>query len=172
MIGIADKLRALDIIRWNMVPTQRQQSLAEHTFMVAMIAEQIANECGIGAGMVIHMALYHDLEEVMTGDIPAPTKRKLKEAGVNFGAGGPLNHLGYWSEGATPRDHAIVKCADYIADIIFLKRYGRTFYADLVLNKLTWRFMEYLDPAVVSDVVRTAALKTLALCGDDQMNLP
>lgn len=172
MIGLADKLRALDVVRWNMVPTQRQQSLAEHTFMVAMIAEQIANECGIGAGMVIHMALYHDLEEVMTGDIPSPTKRKLKEAGINFGATGMFNQLGYWSEGALPRDHAIVKCADLIADIVFLKRYGKTFYADLVLNKMTWGFMGYLDSAAVSDAVRTAALKTLAMCSDDQMNLP
>ena len=170
MIGIADKLRALDVIRWNMVPTQRQQSLAEHTFMVAMIAEQIASECSIGAGMVVHMALYHDLEEVMTGDIPAPTKRKLKEAGINFGAMGIFNQLGYWREGSLPRDHAIVKCADYIADIVFLHRYGKTSYAHLVLDRLTVNFTTHLRD--VSDGVRVAALKTLALCGNDQMNLP
>src|SRR4030065_2090282 len=116
MIGLADKLRALDVIRFNMVPTQRQQSLAEHTFMVAMVAEHIANELGLSSSphRVIKMSLYHDLEEVMTGDIPAPTKRKLKDAGVGFD--GLFNQLGYWDEGATPRDIAVVKAADYIAD--------------------------------------------------------
>ncbi len=172
MIGIADKLRALDIIRWNMVPTQRQQSLAEHTFMVAMIAEHIANELGLSSSpqRAIKMALYHDLDEVMSGDIPAPTKAKLREAGVNFGAGGPFDQLGYWDEGATPRDIAIVKAADYIADMVFLKRYGHTPYANLVLDRLAAKFTEFLG--TISDSVHDAALKTFALCANDQMNLP
>ena len=170
MIGIADKLRALDIIRWNMVPTQRQQSLAEHTFMVAMIAEQIANELGLSSSphRVIKMALYHDLEEVMTGDIPAPTKQKLKS---EFGSMTQIfNSLGYWDEGATLCDIAVVKAADYIADMIFLKRYGHTPYADLVLNRLAVKFTEFLSTA--SDSVHDAALKTLAMCANDKMNLP
>lgn len=170
MIGIADKLRALDVIRWNMVPTLRQQSLAEHTFMVALIAEHISNELGLGANKTIHMALYHDLEEVMTGDIPSPTKAKLKEAGVNFGSAGPFNQLGYWDEGALPRDIAIVKAADYIADIIFLRRYGKTTYALLVMDRLSKAFMDYID--TLSETTRSAALKTFALCGDSEMKLP
>lgn len=172
MIGVADKLRALDVTRWNMVPTFRRQSLAEHTFMVALIAEQIANELGIGSTMVIHMSLYHDLEEVMTGDIPAPTKQKLREVGVNFGVGGPLDQLGYWNEGATPREIVIVKAADYIADIVFLRRYGKTPYALLVMDRLSKNFMDYMDGRDISSAVRSAVLKTFALCGDDKMMLP
>ena len=168
MIGIADKLRALDIIRWNMVPLQRQQSLAEHTFMVAMVAEHIANELGITTGAVIRLALYHDLEEVMTGDIPAPTKRALENTGVNFGA--VFNKLGFIDLTAPPNASTIVKAADYIADIIYLRRYGNMPYAVLVMDRLSKNFWDYLE--TVPDQVKDAALKTFALCGNDQMELP
>lgn len=168
MIGIADKLRALDIIRWNMVPTQRQQSLAEHTFMVALVAEHIANELGLPTGAILRLALYHDLEEVMTGDIPAPTKRKLENTGLNFNA--VFNQLGFLDITAPPNAIVIVKAADYIADIIYLRRYGNTKYALLVMDRLSKNFWDYVDK--LPDEIKDAALKTFALCGDDQMNLP
>jgi len=64
--------------RWHMIDTTRQQTLAEHSANVALLAYVIANGApqmffGPAEG-VTTAALVHDLGEVFTGDIPSHTK--------------------------------------------------------------------------------------------------
>jgi 5'-deoxynucleotidase YfbR-like HD superfamily hydrolase len=64
--------------RWSIVRTNRQQFLAEHTFFVAMYANDLAVWLDIEPfymGALLQMALWHDMEEVFSGDIPGPCKR-------------------------------------------------------------------------------------------------
>lgn len=82
MSKINDTLRAGDVDRWTIVRTAKRQSLAEHSFNVAMIAKAIAVRLGIlplGLVTVQVEALEHDMEEIFGGDVPTPAKYKNNE---------------------------------------------------------------------------------------------
>jgi 5'-deoxynucleotidase YfbR-like HD superfamily hydrolase len=57
--------------RYHTVQTLTQETVAEHSFYVAMFCQLIAFP---GASLLL-AALAHDLAEHKTGDIPSPTKR-------------------------------------------------------------------------------------------------
>jgi len=75
---IQDIMLAQDVKRWTIVRTIKNQSLAEHTFNVTMIARAIACRMGVDDTKIIKYALDHDLDEILTGDIPTPAKERLK----------------------------------------------------------------------------------------------
>ncbi len=67
------------INRWNLMRNQKNESLSEHTFEVAYIAHALVamhNACGgdVDAGETVLYALYHDVTETLTGDMPTPVK--------------------------------------------------------------------------------------------------
>jgi len=68
------------IQRWSLMRNAVPESVAEHSFQVALLAHAL---CAIGnavfgrdvpAERVVTLALFHDAEEVITGDIPTPVK--------------------------------------------------------------------------------------------------
>lgn len=68
------------IKRWGIVRTLIDQSLAEHSFCVAMYANDLC--CYLGLAKPLHLAvlqyaLWHDGDELFTGDAPGPNKRAL-----------------------------------------------------------------------------------------------
>ena len=66
------------IRRWSIMRLQHQQNVAEHSFYVALYAQNLSTALGISPGetaYITHLALWHDIEEVWTGDIPGPAKR-------------------------------------------------------------------------------------------------
>ncbi len=66
-----------NVTRWHHTATKRRQSVAEHSYNVAMLAQRIAAEIDMippHFAWVATAALVHDLPEVDFGDIPAPTK--------------------------------------------------------------------------------------------------
>ncbi len=69
--------------RWNIVRTIRQQSVAEHSFYVALWAERVAILIGLVDLTKLYflgrVALVHDMREIFSGDIPATFKRKLRK---------------------------------------------------------------------------------------------
>ena len=68
------------IQRWVLMRSAVGESVAEHTFQVALLTHAlctIAREVfgkQVDAGGAVILALFHDAEEVMTGDIPSPVK--------------------------------------------------------------------------------------------------
>lgn len=86
-MGLADIMRASYIMRWNIVNTHEQQNVAEHSFNVAVIADRLYHLLTKGSNqretpqihyLILKWALWHDIPEVMTGDIPTPIKRHLE----------------------------------------------------------------------------------------------
>lgn len=79
--GIEAVQRMQAVKRWHMIDTTRQQTLAEHSANVALLAWYIASTApGMHFGpsdRVASLALRHDLAEVFTGDIPSHSKRHL-----------------------------------------------------------------------------------------------
>jgi len=65
------------VSRWTILRRNRHQYLAEHSYFVAVYADQIARliEWDGDYGKLMRYALYHDLDETITGDIPGPAKR-------------------------------------------------------------------------------------------------
>ena len=120
MLKIQDILRAQDIKRWTIVRTVRNQSVAEHTFNVVMIARAIAALAKIDDDEIIKFALEHDLDEILTGDIPSPTKKRARSIGVD------LNKLESKGKHAMPGPEvrAVVKAADMIENLWFLVENG------------------------------------------------
>ena len=67
------------IDRWALMRNTRQENLSEHSLMAAVIAHAL---CVIGnrrlhknldGNRAAVLALYHDAEEILTGDLPSPT---------------------------------------------------------------------------------------------------
>lgn len=84
------ELRDLALVpRWSIARVIRRQSVAEHTFYVAMYADQIAHmldwynarghEVPQICGWLLISALWHDVEESFTGDIPGPFKKMIRD---------------------------------------------------------------------------------------------
>jgi hypothetical protein len=73
-------VRMQGIRRWHMIPVLREQTLAEHSFNVAALHYVIRMRLDPSGGYAHPMAgaaLFHDIEEAFTGDIPTPTKKFL-----------------------------------------------------------------------------------------------
>lgn len=74
-------IRLQSIKRWHMIDTIRQQSVAEHSATVAMLASYItttAPDAYFGSAATVAMyALFHDIAEAHTGDFPGHVKKYL-----------------------------------------------------------------------------------------------
>lgn len=68
------------IRRWALMRSLREENDMEHSFQVAYVAHALAiirNEYfdgGADIGRVLEIAMYHDLSETITGDMPTPVK--------------------------------------------------------------------------------------------------
>lgn len=68
------------IQRWGLMRNIRQENLKEHSYDVAVIAHGIAligntyYARNYDAGKICSAALYHDVNEAITGDMPTPVK--------------------------------------------------------------------------------------------------
>jgi 5'-deoxynucleotidase len=68
------------IQRWVLMRSAVPENVAEHSFQVALLTHAlctIANavfDKHVDTGQAVILALFHDAEEVMTGDIPSPVK--------------------------------------------------------------------------------------------------
>jgi hypothetical protein len=106
----------------------RQQSVAEHSWAVAIIAEELADRLGVNheiINAIVSQAVAHDLMEVRTGDIPTPFKRKIKQ---------------YMGQDLYGETNVLVKIADTMEAIIYITHWGNTTFAkkikDEMLNRL------------------------------------
>lgn len=140
--------------RWSVVSTIRQQSIAEHSFNVAIMADRIARKWfGIEDEKrlycILRRALDHDALESITGDFPTYMKRFVDETGAaqEFAADMTENvDLSVHDE----MDRVIVKIADYIDAMIFLRMeisHGNLSVRNH-LNEMEKRFASYLEKSV------------------------
>lgn len=70
-----------NIIRYNTRPRQTNESVAEHSFYVAVIALELCNEYKLGndeTNNIVIKALLHDMPEIEINDITYDAKEKLK----------------------------------------------------------------------------------------------
>lgn len=67
--------------RWSIVRTLRDQTVAEHSYLVSMYVNDLCIYLGVPPHLhlaALQYALWHDTrDELMTGDLPGPAKRGL-----------------------------------------------------------------------------------------------
>ncbi|UJF34742.1 5'-deoxynucleotidase [Paenibacillus hexagrammi] len=82
------RLKYID--RWSLMWNMRKENVAEHSFYTAALAHMlctIANEVykrDVPTDRVVSIALFHDVSEVLTGDIPQPVKHNNEKILRNF----------------------------------------------------------------------------------------
>ena len=78
ILSTAEKLKCS--VRHSWTSTGRQESVAEHCFRLALLADLLREEFpGADMDRVVQLCLYHDLGEALTGDIPAFEKTSEHE---------------------------------------------------------------------------------------------
>lgn len=132
-----DLLRASSVQRWHIVAGFRQQSLAEHQFNVAILAGRIAEMLCLpqyDISTIMRAALYHDIEEVITGDIAAPVKHKFN---VTYKVGNQEHIPELWQK--------IIKGADYVDAMWFLGEFTCGSHARAVLDDVDRNYTKWFD---------------------------
>lgn len=91
-LTLEQRLRCGHVKRWHMVRVLREQTLAEHGMLVQIVALEAADRYIAetetlndprGLRMeVMEWAMWHDMPEVVTGDISTPMKRFMGHNGV------------------------------------------------------------------------------------------
>lgn len=91
-LSFFDMARSADVKRWHIINTVRPQTVAEHSFMVALIAMELAKHIVPHGSLFdspreqfqfLCAALFHDMPETITGDLPTPAKQVYREFSQN-----------------------------------------------------------------------------------------
>lgn len=125
MSRLKDLLNLSHVPRWCITPVLKPQSVAEHSYRVAIIATEIARQVHVDIREVVAWALVHDAPESYTGDIPSPFKHFLRDRNVNIDA--PSVILCPWLDKEMPSGAlivCIVKLADSIEALSWISAYG------------------------------------------------
>lgn len=156
---LIDRLRMAQVKRYPISHTNRDQSVAEHSFGVLLIVMELTKDLRDRemAQAALEYAIVHDAEEVFTGDIPSSFKRVLRQHAPNVST--LLDgHHSYVPEEVK----AIVKLADYLEAIYFLREFGGSRLSQtVVLRDITTNFLGSceLSKAPASVVQRALALE-------------
>lgn len=139
-LSLKDTYRATDVFRWQIVKTHRQQSVAEHSFQVALIASRI---CDLDEAdeetrnKVLWYALVHDLPEVVTGDMATPLKKMLGAAArLRLSQFEESLTIGGKVIDAPPHVKHIVKMADLIEAAAFLHQNAASSHGKDICSKI------------------------------------
>lgn len=132
-LSLADRMRATHIDRFQLVRTMRKQTIAEHMWCVSVLVKEVATRAQMDPAPLIKVALEHDIEEVITGDIPTPTKERAKEKGWD------LNSLLDATDITcmlTEEQKLILKVCDLLDGVRFLRFEGVGQHAKAVEQRL------------------------------------
>jgi 5'-deoxynucleotidase len=158
MLGFIDKLHAANVSRWHMVRTSKSQSVAEHTFLVQVIAIEIMRRIKAESDFldednwrnqlsdVMMYSLHHDLPEVAMGDIPTHTKELLEAvtSGIMEKVERSIcKETHELAQGCSEFSKKVVKCADLIEAISFISREGMCKKSEYAKEYLHKKFCEY-----------------------------
>ena len=151
---INDILRASGVTRWHIVRTTRPQSLAEHTFDVVMIARAVAKIAGVDDYEITKAALLHDLDEIVTGDIPTPTKKRARDNGWE------LNDIYKTVTGRelSPDESIIIMLSDKMADLYWLWLHALGPHSNRVYEIMADQYNELVRSPEIPDNIKEAAL--------------
>ena len=137
---INDLYRLADIKRWHIVRTSQDQSVAEHSYFVTLLAMRIASVIGAPIGQIVHYALLHDAEECWTGDIPSPVKHSMGESTL------PIREMmGDMFIEPNSLTKTIVKICDIAESIKFLNKFAADKHGVTVRENLVENIASFME---------------------------
>lgn len=168
-------LKLSSIQRWGILEMSKPQSVAEHSFNVAIIANELlsVHKHDIDPktrSLTFEWALVHDVPESMTGDIPTPTKKwlcdKLREIETdNFPDYAAAKELLQHSAPGV-----FVKVADWIEAYVYARKFCVDDCKEDVMSDMIGRLRDYvlgIDDKDLRRMVKKSILDT-----QDAFNLP
>lgn len=158
-LNMQDIARSGHVTRWRSVRCARNQTLAEHHYLVAMIARELMRRI-LGDSLpaetrllVLEYALTHDAPELLMGDLPSPLKRRIAEVA---GEADPLARIEREIAPEIAELKAalqgsalafIVKLADLMDGCLFIREEGIGRHAALVAEKSEAAFHDKIAEA-------------------------
>lgn len=160
-LDMRDIARSGHVTRWHSVRTGRDQTLAEHHYMVAMISNHLAGRI-FGNKItpdlrltLMEYALWHDAPELLMGDLPSPLKRRVEQL-----CPGPTNPLIKIEQQIAPGVFALreklqefppgmilIKLADLIDAVHFIGQEGIGHHSKQVYLQLMTQFLDMINHA-------------------------
>lgn len=151
---IQDMMRSSGVKRWTIVTTSRDESIAEHSFLVALLASEIAERATLSTTERNHVvldAMYHDMHEVQIGDIPTPAKKKGYVT-VHFPTEANIEK---WSP-YSAKTEEVVSYADLIQSWWFISQWGTGRHAEEVARHVYLRLLKKFEknnpPTLTTDI--------------------
>lgn len=155
-LTITEKMRTAHVRRWHIVRVAREQSIAEHMYLVWQLTVELCLRMKIEdepARLAQLWALVHDEPEVVVGDLPTPTKRAMKVDGLNLfdelekSVHAPNTELSGELARTAPDMLVLVKLADLIESLRFLSIERMDAHGDAVLRYLRDLFLVVFNGA-------------------------
>jgi 5'-deoxynucleotidase len=149
MMNLRQKLRASHIKRWHIVETTKQQSVAEHSFNVWLICEEMSAILKFDPStrlIVAEYALHHDLPEVFIGDLPTSMKNIYRNS---------RSEIDELTESLDPKSttnnrvaNNVVKLADNLEAAMFIALHGVGSHAKSVRKLIEESVLQSLEKMV------------------------
>jgi 5'-deoxynucleotidase len=157
-LTLAERLRTGHVKRWQIVRVAREQTLAEHLYLVRVIVLAIAEAAGFTpeeTRLAEQWALEHDVPELKTGDLATPFKAMMREAiphddpirRIELGLSDSYAEL-YAEVKKQDPVRCLVKMADLIEAVHFLSIEGLGTHAKEVQLRLWSALGTLLDKSV------------------------
>ena len=134
-----DVMHMMVIKRWGIVSMTRPQSVAEHSYNVAMMALNIYNNScclDVSVEWILTLALTHDLPEIHTGDIPTPLKTDDIKQAIKEYENANYPKLSAFKQQSREIELLVVKIADIMEAITYCRRYSDDPRSDEVIQGL------------------------------------
>ncbi len=160
-LTLADLARSGHVTRWHSVRTFREQTLAEHHYMVSRISHTLAkrifdkNIDDSGLLKIMDYSLMHDTPELLTGDLPSPLKSHIDEVcegknpidEIERSIAPWLHKMKMEMKESNPEYLTVIKLADLIDALVFISVEGMGQHAEGVVAILRNQFTNKLKEA-------------------------
>lgn len=117
---LAERLRTAHVKRFQIVRVAREQTIAEHMYLVWVLTKAFAGVAQFNAedrSLAEAWALSHDVPETITGDLATPVKRALREAVPHDD---PIRRVELALSDSYRELHTKVKAAGWVYDLVKL----------------------------------------------------